>query len=209
MGDDRPDLERVVVGDAFELELVIESHGLSQPTIDDNFVRVADLVAAPDKMILHSEVRARREQLAAFGPDGSSVTALDGGVALLSPHVDPILPECCGDLGDLGSWQALADLEGEAWREIWIGHPVLLARRAGPDLWIAVNQEPGGEMTPQHGPILVVSPEALRERLAPIGAILEEAVPAFEAAIGDLIRSPEDRRLAARALLGLPMYGDA
>lgn len=49
-----------------------------------------------------------------------------------------IEPGCCADLGNLTGWQAAVAYKGEAWQELWIGHPWISVKFASP--WLIVSE---------------------------------------------------------------------
>jgi hypothetical protein len=82
--------------------------------------------------------------------EGVIPTALDGGYCFLDDGALVIEPHCCGDLGDLSSWESMAAFAAEsgslsapepAWRKFWIGHPTLLAKPHGQHVWLAIDDE--------------------------------------------------------------------
>lgn len=52
------------------------------------------------------------------------VSALDGGLALTVDGAPWLMPECCGDLGNIADWEACV-VERPTRGELWIGHPGL------------------------------------------------------------------------------------
>jgi len=129
------------------------------------FVRVEQMVgtAALDRMLRD-----------AHGDDGTA--ALPGGYALVVDGAVTLEPECCGDLGNLASWEAaLASQPAEA--EIWIGHPQ--PRIAFDGERVTLRQ--GWETSPEPDDLVEVamSVDQLREAIA--GARV--AVTAFHRAL--------------------------
>ncbi len=87
-------------------------------------------------------------------------TALDGGCCLLADGSLVIEPHCCGDLGDLSSWESMAALGAQSgpltapepeWRKFWIGHPALLAKPHGEHVWLAIHDEAADNGLPCRG----------------------------------------------------------
>lgn len=71
-----------------------------------------------------------RGLLADAGDGIHKLHPLDGGYALVAGDAEVLFhPQCCGDLGDLGQWRLALEPGEGVWREIWIGHPCLLALR--------------------------------------------------------------------------------
>jgi len=61
-------------------------------------------------------------------PPAEYINCISGGLALLIGDTVMIEPECCGDLGDVQEWKAAASRLGNAYMDLWIGHPWLLTR---------------------------------------------------------------------------------
>ena len=137
---------------------------------------------------------------------GTIPTGLDGGFCLVSDGSILIEPRCCGDLGDLGSWETAAHLaevrEGDGaerlgWERLWIGHPELVARRAGDTVWIGdENGDANGPALPvEHGTMWAVPVAALRRAVADASRILDEAAPRLDEALVGVV--PDHLRAAA------------
>jgi hypothetical protein len=200
----------IVIGDAFELIALVDgSKALwteldpALRVIDDTFVGIAALAKSANPAALGAFLRKQRGELVAgFGPHQPHVDALDGGPALFADGVDPILPQCCGDMRDLLQWNYLAAWEHSWWQEFHMGHPNLLVRRADDTIWISPEHEAGSERVPQ-GVIYVLDSAALTARVDALTASLEALVPQVEVALIGVVRDPAHRVAAARALIGL------
>ncbi|WP_434390485.1 hypothetical protein [Melittangium boletus] len=74
-------------------------------------------------------------------PDG--LLPLSGGQALLDGGRVLLVPGCCADLGNLGSWEATARRECDTF---WMGHPLVSARWESP--WVRLQDEASTEGGP-------------------------------------------------------------
>ena len=54
--------------------------------------------------------------------NADEVPPLYGGFVLRVEESE-LQPTCCGDLSNLDEWIKASDYRGEAWRDVWIGHP--------------------------------------------------------------------------------------
>src|SRR5690606_11294076 len=79
-----------------------------------------------------------------------------------------VLPQCCGEIGDLRGWIEAVRHADATWREVWIGHPCLVARRTGSRIELSEGVEPGGSpVAPAEGqPVYSIDRDALAEALA-------------------------------------------
>ena len=76
-----------------------------------------------DRIRSTSTLRALiREHLSDDPTDADEVSPLYGGFVLRVEESE-IQPTCCGDLSNLEEWLKASDHRGEAWSQIWIGHP--------------------------------------------------------------------------------------
>jgi hypothetical protein len=67
---------------------------------------------------------------------------LNGGLALRSRPQDLLIePGCCADLGNLTGWRAAVAYKGDAWQELWIGHPWISVKFASPRLILSEQHE--------------------------------------------------------------------
>lgn len=54
-----------------------------------------------------------------------------GGIVVNVGTEYPIVPTCCGDLGNIAEWESIASKATEKWQDLWIGHPWVYYRRKG------------------------------------------------------------------------------
>ncbi len=126
-----------------------------------------------------------------FGP-------LRGGIALCEDGLPVLTPECCGDLSNWRDWLNATRTQGEAWCDLWIGHPSARVCRKDQNLLVQKVLESGeiaGEPRAVEVVELGLAVDAVKARLehlaVRITAILE---PVLGAALAER---------AARQLAGL------
>lgn len=58
-----------------------------------------------------------------------TLTAFDGGIALMENDKAWVLPTCCGDIGNIKEWKKILEDKTEEWNELWIGHPWIFYKK--------------------------------------------------------------------------------
>jgi hypothetical protein len=122
------------------------------------------------------------------------VPPLPGGYALLDDDSLLLLPNCCGDLGDIREWSDAATYRETEPRMVWIGHPWLSAWFEAGTLVVREEQE-------YHQP---VDPKLLRIRPDALLAAATQAV----VEVDDLLRRLVEQ-LRSGAVPGLDLDANA
>jgi hypothetical protein len=118
------------------------------------------------------------------------VAPLPGGYALLNDDSLLLLPNCCGDLGDIREWSDAAAYREAEPRMVWIGHPWLSAWFDAGTLVIREERE-------YHQP---AAPKVLRIRPDALLAAVNRAAVEVDDLVGRLVE-----QLRAGAVPGLDL----
>lgn len=81
-----------------------------------------------------------------MGADLFEVRLLECGLVLRMDGAEKLAPNCCSDLSGLQDLRECLDSTDDSWRQIWIGHPWVSARRVGEMIEIS---HPHEESEPQ------------------------------------------------------------
>ena len=57
------------------------------------------------------------------------VIAIIGGIVLEADNQIYINPSCCGDISNIGEWEAIFNNKPDEWHKLWIGHPWIYYRK--------------------------------------------------------------------------------
>lgn len=128
--------------------------------------------------------------------------AFSGGFALYDGAEPLLLPQCCGDLGNLSEWQAVSGLRGRSSARVWIGHPELVATYVAPRLELRQTSESDDDV---NATIVSVDPYALSSEVERVRARLQNLVSYLAASL-----PPADfpnAEACAAGMLGLDEYG--
>ena len=94
-----------------------------------------------------------------------NVFKLDGGIALKENNEFYIVPQCCGDLGNIWDWERIFGAEENTWHQIWIGHPCVNFRKNNGRINFSVYTEPKEKYPTDYEVLVTVSESALQTEL--------------------------------------------
>lgn len=57
------------------------------------------------------------------------VGVLEGGIVIKVDNKFPVVPTCCGDIGNLYLWEEIFENAHKEWKQLWIGHPWIFYRK--------------------------------------------------------------------------------
>jgi hypothetical protein len=133
------------------------------------------------------------------------VSSLSGGFALFDGPEPLLLPQCCGDLGNLADWHRATSYRESSAETLWVGHPWIEVAYEAPHLRLQETTE-----YPKPTDVLrsvTVDPYALAGAVLAARAQLTDCLPQIAGCLAELGFSSAVS--AAASILGIAAQGDA
>ena len=106
-----------------------------------------------------------------------------GGIVVKTENGFPIMPTCCGDIGNLYEWEEILEEPNKDWKQLWIGHPWVFYRTENNEVEFSDYYEANIEEIKNIKSILKFPREDLRYKLE----IIKEEQIKFEKRIQNVL----------------------